>query len=164
MCVLLCDALLAHTTQSCGAHEHALVMWQAVVDHLIVMRVLTCCGQSLSRSVLCVVFCVGFLMTLGVGLRTTSGAATRARNTGRRVRSGASTRSVRVRTKTHFYKPKTLKLKRNPKVQRKSVPSTPRLDKFSIIRFPLTTGNFHACGSLPGCTCSECVCSPAIPH
>ena len=90
-------------------------------------------------------------MALVVGLRTTSGAATRARNTGRRVRSGASTRSVRVRTKTHFYKPKTLRLKRNPKVQRKSVPSTPRLDKFSIIRFPLTTGNFHACRSLPGC-------------
>lgn len=40
---------------------------------------------------------------------------------------------------THFYKPKTLELARKPKYQRKAVAKLPKLDKYSIIKSPLTT-------------------------
>jgi large subunit ribosomal protein L23Ae len=39
----------------------------------------------------------------------------------------------------HFYKPKTLKLARAPKYARKSVPTRTKLDKYRIIKSPLTT-------------------------
>jgi large subunit ribosomal protein L23Ae len=45
----------------------------------------------------------------------------------------------KVRTKTHFHLPKTLKLGRVPKYPRKSVPSKPSLDAHTIIKFPLNT-------------------------
>jgi large subunit ribosomal protein L23Ae len=44
-----------------------------------------------------------------------------------------------VRTNTHFFRPKTLKLDRAPKYPRRSVPRTPRLDAFRIIDMPLNT-------------------------
>lgn len=70
-------------------------------------------------------------------------AAAKARNTSRKVRHGTHNKVVTVRTKTHFYKPKTLALPRNPKVVRKSVRKTEaglqRMDKYNIIRYPLTT-------------------------
>lgn len=71
------------------------------------------------------------------------GDVNRAKRTSRKVRHGSQKKVVKVRTKTHFYRPKTLKLARNPKVVRKSVRKTEeglqRLDKYSIVRFPLTT-------------------------
>ncbi|CAJ0955751.1 unnamed protein product, partial [Mesorhabditis belari] len=45
----------------------------------------------------------------------------------------------KVRTSTHFFRPKTLKLKRTPKYPRKSVPKRNKLDAFTIIKHPLTT-------------------------
>ena len=45
----------------------------------------------------------------------------------------------KIRTKTHFYLPKTLKLNRVPKYPRRSVPKKPTLDAHKIIRFPLNT-------------------------
>ena len=45
----------------------------------------------------------------------------------------------KVRTQTHFYLPKTLKLARVPKYPRKSVPRKQQLDAHKIIRFPLNT-------------------------
>ena len=48
-------------------------------------------------------------------------------------------KSVKVRTKTHFYKPKTLQLARDPKYQRRIVPSANKMDQYRIIKFPLTT-------------------------
>jgi len=44
-----------------------------------------------------------------------------------------------VRTKVHFFRPKTLTLDRNPKYQRKSVAAEPALDKWAIIKQPLTS-------------------------
>ncbi len=38
-----------------------------------------------------------------------------------------------------FRRPKTLKTPRSPKYPRKSVPSRPKLDQFTIIKYPLTT-------------------------
>jgi hypothetical protein len=40
----------------------------------------------------------------------------------------------------HFYRPKTVKLARNPKYARKSVPHLTKMDKYRLIRYPLTTG------------------------
>merc|ERR1712025_532566 len=45
----------------------------------------------------------------------------------------------KVRTSVHFKRPSTLRLKRDPKCPRKSVPSRVRQDKFNVVKFPLTT-------------------------
>ncbi|TPX42791.1 hypothetical protein SeLEV6574_g05408 [Synchytrium endobioticum] len=45
----------------------------------------------------------------------------------------------KVRTKTHFYRPKTLRLPRTPKYPRRSVPRTNDLDAFQVLRHPLNT-------------------------
>merc|ERR1712046_263841 len=41
--------------------------------------------------------------------------------------------------KTHFYRPKTLRLLRNPKYSKRSVPRVNKLDQYQILKFPLTT-------------------------
>merc|ERR1719295_2569869 len=48
-------------------------------------------------------------------------------------------RRKKVRTSVHFRLPRTLKLHRQPKYPRKSVPRRPRLDQYKIVKFPLTT-------------------------
>ncbi|XP_002739091.1 large ribosomal subunit protein uL23-like [Saccoglossus kowalevskii] len=45
----------------------------------------------------------------------------------------------KIRTTAKFRRPRTLKLKRNPKYPRRSVPKRNRLDQYNIIKFPLTT-------------------------
>ena len=52
---------------------------------------------------------------------------------------GVSKKTSRVRTSVHFYKPKTLRLQRNPKFERRSVARRARLDKFAVIKNPLCT-------------------------
>eukprot|EP01084_Bolivina_argentea_P177172 306436_1 len=59
-------------------------------------------------------------------------AANKMRGTQRKV-------GVKVRTKVKFYRPKTLKLARKPKYATKSVPSENKMDKFRVIKYPLTT-------------------------
>ena len=49
------------------------------------------------------------------------------------------TKKRRVFKQVTFRRPKTLKLPRNPKYPRKSVPKRPRLDQFSTVKYPLTT-------------------------
>ncbi|XP_033627404.1 60S ribosomal protein L23a-like [Asterias rubens] len=55
------------------------------------------------------------------------------------LRGGIATRKRKVRTQVTFRRPKTLKTPRAPKYPRKSVPSRPKLDQFTIIKYPLTT-------------------------
>ena len=55
------------------------------------------------------------------------------------LKKGISKKGSRIHTKVHFYKPKTLSAPRKPKYQRISTPSKPGLDKYSIIKYPLTT-------------------------
>ena len=58
----------------------------------------------------------------------------------KRVAKGSNDKRVRkIRTKIRFTRPETKSLPRNPKYPRKAVPHRPRLDKFSIIKHPLTT-------------------------
>merc|ERR1712212_130615 len=49
------------------------------------------------------------------------------------------TRVKRIRTNVRFRRPKVLHLPRNPKYPRKSTPNKPKMDSFSMIRYPLTT-------------------------
>eukprot|EP01041_Mallomonas_annulata_P004751 gene4751-9436_t len=55
------------------------------------------------------------------------------------LKKGSGRKAARIHTKVHFYKPKTLKLARNPKVIAKSVKHLPKMGPFQVIKFPLTT-------------------------
>lgn len=55
------------------------------------------------------------------------------------LKKGISKKGSRIHTKVHFYKPKTLKHEPKPKYVRKSVPKKNTIDKYSIIKYPLTT-------------------------
>ncbi|KAK2168654.1 hypothetical protein LSH36_15g12056 [Paralvinella palmiformis] len=48
-------------------------------------------------------------------------------------------RHKKIRPSVHFHRPKTLRLPRQPKYPRKSTPRRPRLDKYKIVKYPLTT-------------------------
>ncbi|KAI8585632.1 ribosomal protein L23/L15e core domain-containing protein [Geranomyces variabilis] len=71
---------------------------------------------------------------------TTTSAAAKAQTAKKAALKGTQGKRVhQVRTKTHFYRPKTLKLARAPKYPRRSVPRTPLLDQYKVISFPLNT-------------------------
>ncbi|KAL6065938.1 Ribosomal protein rpl23a [Balamuthia mandrillaris] len=56
------------------------------------------------------------------------------------IQKGTNTKSTRkIRTKTHFYRPKTLRLPRSPRYPRKSVPRQNKLDQYRVLQHPLTT-------------------------
>merc|ERR1719263_539926 len=48
-------------------------------------------------------------------------------------------KQTKVRKNVHFFRPKTLKLARKPMYPRKSVQKLQVMDKFRIIKYPLTT-------------------------
>ena len=50
-----------------------------------------------------------------------------------------SKKQTKVRKNVHFFRPKTLKQARKPMYPRKAIAKNPLLDKFKIIRYPLTT-------------------------
>ena len=52
---------------------------------------------------------------------------------------GSHNKAVAIRKKVHFYKPKTLKVLRNPKYQRKAVTHLNKMDKYRVLKWPLTT-------------------------
>ena len=67
-------------------------------------------------------------------------AVTKAKQASKAVKKGThEKRKSRVRTNVHFRLPHTLQHKRQPKYERKSRPSRPRSDKYSIIKAPLCT-------------------------
>jgi large subunit ribosomal protein L23Ae len=67
-------------------------------------------------------------------------AVVKAKKAQMKVIKGVNGTHVRkIRTSVHFRRPKTLKLPRNPKYPRKSVPSRHRMDAFNIVKYPLTT-------------------------
>ncbi|EDV95905.1 60S ribosomal protein L23a [Drosophila grimshawi] len=55
------------------------------------------------------------------------------------IKGAFGTRTRKIRTNVHFRRPTTLKLPRNPKYPRKSVPTRNRMDAYNIIKYPLTT-------------------------
>uniref|UniRef100_A0A8C5PIC0 Large ribosomal subunit protein uL23 n=1 Tax=Leptobrachium leishanense TaxID=445787 RepID=A0A8C5PIC0_9ANUR len=50
-----------------------------------------------------------------------------------------SHKKKKIRTTPTFRRPKTLRLRRQPKYPRKSAPTRNKLDHYAIIKFPLTT-------------------------
>merc|ERR1712046_290111 len=50
-----------------------------------------------------------------------------------------TTKNTKVYFKPKFNRPKTLRLLRNPKYSRRSVPRVNKLDQYQILKFPLTT-------------------------
>ena len=48
-------------------------------------------------------------------------------------------KGTKIHYKTKFHRPKTLRLLRQPKYSRRSVPRTNTLDQYQILKFPLTT-------------------------
>eukprot|EP01083_Nonionella_stella_P257830 882024_1 len=57
----------------------------------------------------------------------------------KKVRRGTHGQAVKIRTKLQFHRTATLKLARKPKYERRSVPRLPRMDKYRVIKNPLTT-------------------------
>jgi len=56
------------------------------------------------------------------------------------IKKGTRTKAVRkVRTTVHFYRPKTLRLARNPKYPRTSVEGRNKMDQYAVLKHPLTT-------------------------
>eukprot|EP01033_Poteriospumella_lacustris_P005280 gene5281-3771_t len=55
------------------------------------------------------------------------------------LKKGSGRKATRVHTKVHFYKPKTLKLARKPKVLARASKSVEGNKSFDVIKFPLTT-------------------------
>merc|ERR1719158_256842 len=63
----------------------------------------------------------------------------KAKSTAKVVKKSIAKKQTKVRKNTHFFRPKTLKQARKPMYPRKAIAKSPLLDKFKIIRFPLTT-------------------------
>jgi len=67
-------------------------------------------------------------------------AVAKAKGASKIVKKGANVKSaVAIRTTVHFRRPKTLRLTRNPKYERKAFAARNKLDKYSVIKYPLCT-------------------------
>ena len=65
---------------------------------------------------------------------------TKAKAAKKAALKGAHGRASRpIRTSVSFYRPKTLKLPRQPKYPRKSIPHAPRMDAYRTLVHPLNT-------------------------
>ena len=67
------------------------------------------------------------------------GKADKARTAAKANASSSRGKKARVRTSVSFHKPRTLKKARAPQYTAKAVQGVQKLDKFRIIKFPLTT-------------------------
>ena len=63
----------------------------------------------------------------------------KAKATTKIVKKSIAKKQTKVRKNVHFFRPKTLKQARKPMYPRKAIAKNPLLDKFKIIRYPLTT-------------------------
>jgi large subunit ribosomal protein L23Ae len=55
------------------------------------------------------------------------------------LKKGSGRKATKVHTKVHFYKPRTLKLARNPAASIKTSKGASKFDAYKIVKFPLTT-------------------------
>ena len=55
------------------------------------------------------------------------------------TKGAVSKKGTRIHKKVHFYRGKTVDLPKNPKYASRSTPKKNSLDKYSIIKYPLTT-------------------------
>ena len=88
--------------------------------------------------------------------------ADKAKKAAKTLAVGTNTKkSTKVHYKTAFHRPKTLRLLRNPKYLRRSVPRVNKLDQYQILKFPLTTESAMkkiegACRSAPATAAALC--------
>jgi len=76
----------------------------------------------------------------GAGSESKSGVVDKAKKAAVSVKKGVNVKAKKkIRTTVHFYRPKTLKLQRNPKYERSAFPKRNKLDKYTIIKYPLCT-------------------------
>lgn len=73
-----------------------------------------------------------------IAKNTKGSKAVKATKVAGSLKKGSGRKATRVHTNTHFFKPKTQKLARNPKVA-KIVTAVPKNDAYKVIKFPLTT-------------------------
>merc|ERR1719251_353753 len=71
--------------------------------------------------------------------KPTKGGAKKAAKVAKAVKGSVARKHRKVRTSVHFFRPKTLIRKRDPKYPRKSVESRSKMDKYRIIQYPVTT-------------------------
>ena len=68
-----------------------------------------------------------------------SDGAKKAGKVAKGIKGSTATKVKKVRTKVHFFCPKTQKQSRNPKYPRKSVDGRSKMDKYRIVQYPVTT-------------------------
>merc|ERR1712146_229187 len=69
-----------------------------------------------------------------------SKAASKAKKAAKELATGTHGKvATKQWKKTKFHRPKTLRLLRNPKYSRRSVPRVNKLDQYTILKYPLTT-------------------------
>ncbi|CAD7940060.1 unnamed protein product [Amoebophrya sp. A25] len=68
-----------------------------------------------------------------------SKAAATAKKTAKKVVASEASSARKVRTNVHFFRPKTKTVKRAPKAPKKTVMAMNKMDKFRIIKCPVTT-------------------------
>merc|ERR1719428_982405 len=66
-------------------------------------------------------------------------AAKKAAKAAKAVKTTVTRKASKKRTNVHFFRPKTLIKKRDPKYARKSTESRDKMDKYRIIQCPVTT-------------------------
>jgi len=69
----------------------------------------------------------------------TTDAKAKATKAAKTVKAGVKKVSSKIRTKVHFYRPKTLQLERKPKYARHSALPFTKFDSYAVIKHPLTT-------------------------
>merc|ERR1712139_497688 len=67
------------------------------------------------------------------------GKVAKAKSTAKVVKKVIAKKQTKVRKNVHFFRPKTLKQARKPMYPRKSVATLQVMDKFRVIKYPLTT-------------------------
>ena len=61
-------------------------------------------------------------------------AVKKAKSAAKSAKKGVATNEKKVRTTTHFYKPKTLSTSRDGKYDRKSMPNKVAMDTYTVIK------------------------------
>merc|ERR1712050_150514 len=71
--------------------------------------------------------------------KSDGGSAKKAGKVAKAVKATVTRKVQKKRLNIHFFRPKTLIKKREPKYPRSSVAKLDKMDKFAVIKFPLTT-------------------------
>mmetsp|Transcript_4740 Transcript_4740/g.7164 ORF Transcript_4740/g.7164 Transcript_4740/m.7164 type:complete len:141 (-) Transcript_4740:55-477(-) len=66
-------------------------------------------------------------------------ASGKAAAVAKKLTKGVSKKGTRIHNKVHFYRGKTVDLPKAPKYASRSTPKKNTLDKYSVIKYPLTT-------------------------